>query len=103
MEQKDMLVAIESALKEAKSNWDESRKKELEGYEMDEEQRRREIGFLEYEIQEISQAQLCSGEDEELETSYRKLANGKRITEGLGYVYQLTGYEGEGMGAYART
>ena len=74
-------------------------KKELEGYEMDEEQRRREIGFLEYEIQEISQAQLCSGEDEELETSYRKLANGKRITEGLGYVYQLTGYEGEGMGA----
>ena len=71
-------------------------KKELEGYEMDEEQRRREIGFLEYEIQEISQAQLCSGEDEELETSYRKLANGKRITEGLGYVYQLTGYEGEG-------
>ena len=74
-------------------------KKELEGYEMDEEQRRREIGFLEYEIQEISQAQLCSGEDEELETSYRKLANGKRITEGLGYVYQFTGYEGEGMGA----
>ena len=61
-------------------------KKELEGYEMDEEQRRREIGFLEYE-------------NEELETSYRKLANGKRITEGLGYVYQLTGYEGEGMGA----
>src|SRR5690606_37222175 len=33
MEQKDMLAAIESALKEAKSNWDESRKKELEGYE----------------------------------------------------------------------
>ena len=74
-------------------------KKELEGYEMNEEQRRREIGFLEYEIQEISQAQLRPGEDEELEAAYRKLANGKKITEGLGYVYQLTGYEGEGMGA----
>ena len=74
-------------------------KKELEGYEMNEEQRRREIGFLEYEIQEISQAQLRPGEDEELEAAYRKLANGKKITEGLGYVYQLTGYEGEGMAA----
>ena len=74
-------------------------KKELESYQIDEEQRRREMGFLEYEIQEISQAQLKPGEDQELETVYRKLANGKKITEGLGSVYQLTGYEGEGMGA----
>lgn len=76
-----------------------SLKKELEGYDIDEEQRRREIGFLEYEIQEISQAQLQTGEDQELETAYRKLSNGKKITEGLGSVYQITGYEGEGMGA----
>lgn len=74
-------------------------KKELESYQIDEEQRRREKGFLEYEIQEISQAQLKPGEDQELETVYRKLANGKKITEGLGSVYQITGYEGEGMGA----
>ena len=76
-------------------------KKELESYQIDEEQRRREMGFLEYEIQEISQAQLKPGEDQELETVYRKLANGKKITEGLGSVYQITGYEGEGMGAHA--
>ena len=74
-------------------------KKELESYQIDEEQRRREMGFLEYELQEISQAQLKPGEDQELETVYRKLANGKKITEGLGSVYQITGYEGEGMGA----
>ena len=74
-------------------------KKELEGYGIDEEQRRREMGFLEYEIREISQAQLRKGEDQELETAYRKLSNGKKITEGLGFVYQITGYEGEGMGA----
>ena len=74
-------------------------KKEMESYQIDEEQRRREMGFLEYEIQEISQAQLKPGEDQELETVYRKLANGKKITEGLGSVYQITGYEGEGMGA----
>src|SRR5699024_3041068 len=74
-------------------------KKELEGYGIDEEQRRREMGFLENEMREISQAQLRKGEDQELETAYRKLTNGKKITEGLGVVYQITGYEGEGMGA----
>lgn len=73
-------------------------KKELQAYELDEEQRRREINFLEYEIQEIEEAQLQEGEDQELEETYRKLLNGKKITESLGSVYQLTGYE-EGMGA----
>ena len=66
-------------------------KKELESYELDEEQRRREISFLEYEIQEIQEAQLRPGEDEELEIAYRKLSNSRQITEGLGMVYQLTG------------
>uniref|UniRef100_UPI003AAACF67 AAA family ATPase n=1 Tax=Clostridium fessum TaxID=2126740 RepID=UPI003AAACF67 len=33
-------------------------RKELEGYQLDEEQRRREISFLEYEIQEIQNAEL---------------------------------------------
>ena len=73
-------------------------KKELQAYEIDEEQRRREINFLEYEIQEIEEARLQEGEDQELEETYRKLLNGKKITESLGSVYQLTGYE-EGMGA----
>ena len=41
-------------------------KQELESYQLDEEQRRREINFLEYEIQEIEDAQLKDGEDEEL-------------------------------------
>lgn len=71
-------------------------KKELETYELDEEQRRREISFLEYEIQEIQEAQLKPGEDEELETSYRRLSNSRQITEGLGMVYQLTGDDQEG-------
>lgn len=74
-------------------------KKELEGYSIDEEQRRREMGFLEYEIQEISGAGLRRDEDQELEAAYRRLSNGKKITEGLGLIYQITGYEGEGMGA----
>lgn len=71
-------------------------KKELETYQSDQEQRRRELSFLEYEIQEISQAELREGEDEELEASYRRLVNSKSITQGLGEVYELTGYEREG-------
>lgn len=71
-------------------------RKELESYGIDEEQRRREISFLEYEIQEISEAELREGEDEELEAAYRKLVNSKKITENLSSVYQLTGYEEDG-------
>ena len=71
-------------------------KKELESYELDEEQRKREMDFLSYEISEIEEAQLREGEDEELEAQYKKLLNGKKITETLGEVYELTGYEQEG-------
>ena len=74
-------------------------KKELEAYEIDEEQRKREISFLEYEIQEIQEAQLRKGEDEELEKTYKKLANGRKITEALARTKALSGYEEEGGAA----
>ena len=77
-------------------------KQELESYQLDEEQRRREINFLEYEIQEIAEAELKDKEDEELSVSYRKLLNGKKITENLGEVYQLTGYEEGSAGQISR-
>lgn len=74
-------------------------KKELETYEIDEEQRKREISFLEYEIQEIQEAELRTGEDEELEKVYKKLANGRKITDALGAAKVLSGYEEEGGAA----
>jgi DNA repair protein RecN (Recombination protein N) len=72
--------------------------KELETYQMDEESRKREIAFLEFEIQEISEAGLKPGEDEELEKKYRKISNSKKILESLGAVQNLTGYESTGAG-----
>ena len=49
---------------------------------MDEEQRNRERAFLEFEINEIErQHSFDPGEDEELETLYRKLNNGKKILQ----------------------
>lgn len=65
----------------------------LQSMNLDEEQRRREMAFLEFEINEIEEAGLRPGEDEELEKKYRRLNNSKRIGEALGMVQSLTGYE----------
>ena len=56
-------------------------RKELEQYEIDEEQKKRQMDFLAFEISEIEDAKLKVGEDEELEAQYRKMINAKRITE----------------------
>lgn len=61
---------------------------------MDEEQRKRQIAFLEFEINEIEQAQIKAGEDEELEKLYRKLINSKKLAENMQEVHTLTGYDG---------
>ena len=63
---------------------------ELEQNSMDEEQRLRELSFLEYEWQEIDEAALAAGEDETLESEYKKFANGKKIVETLSHAYEYT-------------
>ena len=63
---------------------------ELEQNSMDEEQRLRELSFLEYEWQEIDEADLTAGEDETLESEYKKFANGKKIVEALSHAYEYT-------------
>ena len=65
-------------------------KKELETYQMDEDSRKREMSFLEFEIQEIQEAQLQPGEDDELERKYRTASNSKKILESLGAVSNYT-------------
>lgn len=72
--------------------------KQLKETAMDEEQRKRQMDFLEYEIREIEEAHLLDGEDEELEKEYRKLVNGKKIAEYMNEVYAMTGYD-SGLGA----
>lgn len=74
---------------------------------IDEEQRMREISFLEYEINEIEAARLKKDEDQDLAVHYRKLSNANMITEGLASVYHITGDEnnesiGEGIGRATR-
>ena len=67
--------------------------------DIDEEQRKREMAFLEFEIREIESAALKEGEDEELEQFYRKLSHSRQIHESLQEAHLLTGYEsGQGAG-----
>ena len=72
--------------------------KELQAFNMDEEQRNREFAFLEFEVREIEKAVLREGEDEELEKTYRKLSNGRKIVDALQAVRGFTGYEGSSAG-----
>lgn len=76
--------------------------KRMKMLDMDEEQKNREMAFLEFEIQEIENAHLEPGEDEELEKLFRKLSNGKKIVEALQIVHQMTGYE-QGAGEVVGT
>lgn len=67
--------------------------RELKDCSMDEEQRLREISFLEFEIGEIEDAGIRPGEDEELECLYRKLSNSRKIADTLQEVHELGGYD----------
>ena len=56
--------------------------------------RAKELDFLQFEVQEIEAAHLVPGEDEELESSYRMMANGQKIMEALSEAGSLTGASG---------
>lgn len=68
----------------------QSLKNEFERSGMDEAQRKKELAFLEFEISEITDAKLVVGEDEELETLYRKMANSRKIVDCVSEAYSYT-------------
>lgn len=63
-------------------------KKKLEYYQGGREQLLRETDFLRFEIEEIENAGLKPGEEEELESAYRRFSNSRRIVESLSEAYQ---------------
>ena len=81
-------VLVEEAYRQYRKNLEE-----LNSLDIDEEQKNREMAFLEFEITEIENAALTSGEDEELERQYKKLSNARKIMEILQTVHTITGYE----------
>ena len=65
--------------------------KKLSETDIDENTRLRETELLEYEVKEISDAEPVIGEDEQLETAYRKMVNGRKISEAANIALNLTG------------
>jgi len=76
-------------------------KKELEEDSMDEDEKSRTMELLEFELNEIDKAELKIGEDEELEQTFKKLSNAKKIGEALTAVTALTGSDEEGCAGIA--
>ncbi len=70
-------------------------REQIENENLDENARRREMELAQFEWNEIEEARIVIGEDEELESRYRKMVNGKKIGEALSAAYQGTGYDSD--------
>ncbi len=90
----EKLKRIAASYTNAYEKW-QTLKKQIQNESVDEETRNREIDFLNFEIQEIDAAEIKPGEDEQLESIYRKLVNSRKIVQAVSGAYQLTGYENE--------
>lgn len=70
-------------------------KERLLGFDLDSESRIREADFLRFEIQEIEEAAIKDGEEEELTEGYRRFSHYRKIAESLGAAYEAV--EGGGL------
>lgn len=69
---------------------------------LDEGERRRELDLLLYEVEEIENASLKPGEDEELEQEYRRMLHSRQIGDALQKSIQCTDFD-NGAGAMVST
>lgn len=69
--------------------------------DLDEREKERQLSLARFEVEEIENASLKAGEDEELEKQYQKMSNSRKIAENLGIVHILTGYDQEGSAGEA--
>lgn len=67
----------------------EKLKKDFAAFDIDEEQRNREISFLRHETEEINNANLIPGEDEELENTFKRMNNAQKIMSQLAGVSEM--------------
>ena len=96
---KNELTELKERLKEEYLEY-KKLKEEWEHSNMDIEERKREVSFLEYETNEIEEAQLCIGEDEELEEAFKRFSNRRKIMESVNLAYEATGGDGESASAF---
>lgn len=69
-------------------------KKSIEEADIDEAQQKRDISYYSHVSEEIEEADLKPGEDEELEATYKKMAGSEKVAKNLSEVQNLL-FEGE--------
>ena len=89
-----LIFPLKDKLKEAYRTYTNCKKEFLQASE-DEKQQERELALAQFEVDEISNARLVVGEDEELEERYRKMNNSRKIAEAVSRVSQAIGTENE--------
>lgn len=91
---KDVLGDVKAQTKKAYKEY-ETVRKELAQADADVSERLKEASFLEFEIKEIQEAMLIEGEDEELESAYRRMINSKKIVENIKEAHTYTAGAGD--------
>lgn len=64
--------------------------RQLEESSLDDDSRRRELSLAEFEVNEIENASLAEGEDDELEELYRRMTESRKVTQSIAETYQYT-------------
>lgn len=90
----EVIFPVKDKLKEAYRTYTTCKKEFLQASE-DEKQQERELALAQFEVDEIANARIVIGEDDELEEQYRKMNNSRKIAESVSRVLQAVGTENE--------
>ena len=89
------LKALREEVRRAVTLWQKAKADSL-SFDRDERTRARELDFLRYEINEIEEAALREGEEEELETRYKLMNHAKQVLSTLRGISGALGYDESG-------
>ena len=90
---REEMASVKDALKDSYREY-MILKKEMDGAITDEGKRLSEISFLQYQIEEIENANLQDGEEEQLDKAFRKMSHARQMMESVAAAHGMTGYEG---------
>lgn len=89
---REEMASVKDALKDSYREY-MILKKEMDGAITDEGKRLSEISFLQYQIEEIENANLQDGEEDQLDKAFRKMSHARQMMESVAAAHGMTGYE----------
>lgn len=89
---KDKISAVKAQVASAYATYRDIFDK-LEEENLSENEQKRTMDLLKYELEEIQAAHLTPGEDEVVQKQYRRMKNSKDIMQDIGQLHSICGYE----------